>query len=158
MKCVRNCYYGNLNCHWKSVIQVGVLGESKGVWFVDARMPTSGFTYTLHVVNTSLIRLWQLATMNFLRNIALKFEKMNWTYQCRARNNFRIVSGHDDRPNSFLLGYDRFWPVKCIWCITLLGAHKPKMKNWKLLTKLEIFGNFVTGSGRIPMSVSMREL
>ena len=25
----------------------------------------------------------------------------------RARNNFRIVSGHDDRPNSFLLGLCR---------------------------------------------------
>ena len=51
--------------------------DSKGAWFVVARMPTSGFTYTLDVVNTSLIRLWQLPTMNFLRNIALKFEKMN---------------------------------------------------------------------------------
>ena len=50
--------------------------DSKGAWFVVAQMPTSGFTYTLDVVNTSLIRLWQLATMNFLRNIALKFEKM----------------------------------------------------------------------------------
>ena len=55
--------------------------DSKGAWFVVARMPTSGLSYTLDVVNTSLIRLWQLATMNFLRNIALKFEKMNWTYQ-----------------------------------------------------------------------------
>ena len=27
---------------------------------------------------------------------------------CRARNNFRIVSGHDDRPNSFLLGHVSF--------------------------------------------------
>jgi len=26
----------------------------------------------------------------------------------RARNNFRIVSGHDDRPNSFLLGHVSF--------------------------------------------------
>ena len=26
----------------------------------------------------------------------------------RARNNFRIVSGHDDRPNSFLLGHISF--------------------------------------------------
>ena len=25
-----------------------------------------------------------------------------------ARNNFRIVSGHDDRPNSFLLGHVSF--------------------------------------------------
>ena len=32
----------------------------------------------------------------------------------------------------------RFWPVKCIWWITLLGAHKPQMKNWKLLIKVEI--------------------
>ena len=30
MKCVRNCYYGNLNCHWKSVIQVGVWGRGWG--------------------------------------------------------------------------------------------------------------------------------
>ena len=75
-----------------------------------------------------------------------------------SKNNFRIVSGHDDRPNSFCSVRYRFWPVKCVWWITLLGAHKPKMKNWKLLIKVEIFGNFVTGSGRIPMSVSMREL
>ena len=26
----------------------------------------------------------------------------------RARNNFRIVSAHDDRPNSFLLGHVSF--------------------------------------------------
>ena len=26
----------------------------------------------------------------------------------RARNNFRIVSSHDDRPNSFLLGHVSF--------------------------------------------------
>ena len=26
----------------------------------------------------------------------------------RARNNFRIVSGHDDRPNSSLLGHVSF--------------------------------------------------
>ena len=26
----------------------------------------------------------------------------------RARNNFRIGSGHDDRPNSFLLGHVSF--------------------------------------------------
>ena len=29
-------------------------------------------------------------------------------YSFRARNNFRIVSGHDDRPNSFLLGHVSF--------------------------------------------------
>ena len=28
--------------------------------------------------------------------------------QSRARNNFQIVSGHDDRPNSFLLGHVSF--------------------------------------------------
>jgi len=28
--------------------------------------------------------------------------------QYRARNNFRIVSGHEDRPNSFLLGHVSF--------------------------------------------------
>ena len=30
------------------------------------------------------------------------------TTECRARNNFRIVYGHDDRPNSFLLGHVSF--------------------------------------------------
>ena len=31
-----------------------------------------------------------------------------WETIFRARNNFRIVSGHDDRPNSFLLGHVSF--------------------------------------------------
>ena len=41
----------------------------------------------------------------------------------RARNNFLIVSSHDDRPNSFLLGHVSFLAGQ----ITLLEAHKPKM-------------------------------
>ena len=80
--------------------------------------------------------------------------KTSFSLKTRARNNFRIVSGQIH----FCSVTYRFWPVKCIWWITLLGAHKHEMTNWKLLIKVEIFGNFVTGSGRIPMSVSMREL
>ena len=47
----------------------------------------------------------------------------------RARNNFRIVSGHDDRPNSFLLGHVSLLAGQMYMMNTLLGAHKPKMKN-----------------------------
>ena len=36
----------------------------------------------------------------------LHFHEKNTVH--RARNNFRIVSGHDDRPNSFLLGHVSF--------------------------------------------------
>ena len=38
----------------------------------------------------------------------LRRTKLMKLFMCRARNNFRIVSGHDDRPNSFLLGHVSF--------------------------------------------------
>ena len=46
----------------------------------------------------------------FLRNVVEAVQKTRSTclIGSRARNNFRIVSGHDDRPNSFLLGHVLF--------------------------------------------------
>ena len=35
-------------------------------------------------------------------------QTFNMATHCRARNNLRIVSGHDDRSNSFLLGHVSF--------------------------------------------------
>ena len=41
--------------------------------------------------------------------LMLEVQEQNTTFHSsRARNNFRIVSGHDDRSNSFLLGHVSF--------------------------------------------------
>ena len=46
----------------------------------------------------------------------------------RARNNFRIVSGHDDRPNSFLLGHVSFLAGQM--CLMMSFSMRDYCKQW----------------------------
>ena len=55
------------------------------------------------------------------------FQEIGEIVMIRAWNNFQIVSGHDDWPNSFLLGHVLFLAGQMYMMIALLGAHKPKM-------------------------------
>ena len=53
----------------------------------------------------------------------------------RARNNFRIVSGHDDRSNSFLLGLVSFLAGQMYMMNYSFRAHKPKIYFPRVVAK-----------------------
>ena len=65
-------------------------------------MPLCENTKTSVLQNTTQIKYLTLNHKEHLRFLFYKFSGI------RARNNFLIVSGHDDRPNSFLLGHVSF--------------------------------------------------
>ena len=55
------------------------------------------------------VQIWSLVLyMKLIRNYIVCAFISSWISGNRARNNFRIVSGRDDRPNSFLLSHVSF--------------------------------------------------
>ena len=53
-------------------------------------------------------RVWKELHDGHMGVVKMKALARSYVWWPRARNNFRVVSGHDDRPNSFLLGHVSF--------------------------------------------------
>ena len=57
---------------------------------------------------TKIITLLRFLIINYKSILGTRDNAKSGLHKARARNNFRIASGHDDRPNSFLLGHVLF--------------------------------------------------